>query len=273
MKKIILITLFVLSLIMLSISFYFYKSNDTTERKSRLMRHIIKELKHRSLPLNSFDKKMQMEGEEALLFYGIDFKVSLNQKVDIAKCLNDVASIYNDEENIKCIDSLNNHIIAKIGEKAFIKSIAHSYFTSGIKYLILGDYVKAKHFKETTNENNEYLKLISYSGFLHNLRFPKKLTAFYTKYKPMLHSAISKKLYNKHLATPINNLLEAHQKIESAIDKEAFLEEIYNEASKTYSHSDTENWSITFWNRRNLEKNDKIIYNILTEVKLYYEDK
>jgi len=259
-----------LSLVMLGVSFYFYNSNDVTERKSRLMRYIKKELEYKSLPTNVFDKKIE---NDRYLLTKTNFNVPLIQTVNFSKCLTETDAIYDKEMIIDCARKLNKKLIEQIGEEVIIKAIAHSYFTSGLKYLTLGNDIQTKKFHERTEDNTDYLKLISYSGFLYNLRDSKKLANFYNKHKPLLQIYISKNVYNTYLASPINNLLIAYQKIENATNKAVFIQNTYNKAEETYSHADVENWSITFWNRRSLEKNDEIIYHILKDVKHYYDNK
>lgn len=52
------------------------------------------------------------------------------------------------------------------------------------------------------------------------------------------------------------------------MDKEAYYKKKYYEAD--VKNRQSEFWHITIWKRRELEKNDQVIFVILKEVKEYY---
>ena len=267
-KKTILKILIALSILMTGLAYYLYTENDITERKSRLVMYVKNQLKNTPLPTNEFDEKIDAERH---ILNRKSIELSTSQIYTVSKCLETNKYIGEKEKCTACAEILNKTLIDLEGEESLVKAIAHSYFSSGIKYLTLGGTIKMEKFKNSSDENSDYFKAISYSGYLNSLRDPKKLSNFYAKYKPLLHSYITEKLYQKNLKPSIDNLLNAYQKLEIVDNRNEYLKEIDEIASQTHSHSDLKNWSFTFWHRRALENNDEIIYTILKEVKNHYE--
>ncbi|WCC44015.1 hypothetical protein PJW08_09370 [Tenacibaculum finnmarkense] len=269
MKKRIHIILIITSVSMLATAYYLYRSNDITERKSRLMRHIKEQLKHKQLPINQFDIDLQ---KEEFLLTKIDYNIPLTQKIIVANCINNANTNYNKEEAIDCFKTLSYFIVDKISEETLIKSITSSYINNGLRYMVLGGFLRIKDFQNNTEDNSNYLKLVTYSGFMYNLRDPKKLTAFYKKNQPLMQNYVTNAIYKEHLQNPINNLLKGYQILNNAPDRTVFLKEVEARGEKNYNHSASENWKITFWERRRQEGNDKVIYKILVDVKKHYEE-
>lgn len=270
MKKKIPIILIIASVGMLSTAYYLHHSNDITERKSRLMRYIKEQLEYKQLPTNQFDIDLQQEEN---LLSKIDYNIPLTQKVIVANCINKANPNYNKEEAIKCAQVLNYFIEDKLSEATLIKSIANSFFSNDSTPLIMGGHLMIENLQKNVEKNSpQYLKFISYSGFLYNLREPKKLSDFYEKNLPLMKSYITDAIYKEHLQSSINNLLEGYKILNNAPDRDAFLKEVEARGEKNHNHSDSENWRITFWERRRKEGNDKVIHKILVEVKKYYEE-
>ncbi len=270
MKKIIPFILIISSIAMLAIAYYFYNSNDINERKSRLMNHMKAELLHRSLPNNQFDKDL---AQEEYILNKFNIEVSLEQRIAISECVYNADPNFYKEEAIACAKELNSNIIQDLGEETLIKSIANSYFNNDDTPLIIGGFLMIEGLQEKKEDRwSQYLKFISYSGFLYDLRDPEKLSAFYKKYQSLMHNYITYDIYKKHLQGSIDNLLKGYQILNNMPDRAAFLKEVEARGEKNYNHSDSENWRITFWERRALEKNDKIIYSILKKIKKHYEE-
>ena len=63
--------------------------------------------------------------------------------------------------------------------------------------------------------------------------------------------------------------MNSYNTINEQKDKEAYFKKIYYEAETKNKHD--EFWYTTFWKRRALEKNDKIVYAIINEIKEHYK--
>lgn len=170
------------------------------------------------------------------------------------------------EEANSCQEKIVDAIIKQDGELSFIFSIAGnmlSYTNDGvfIKYNFIKDIVLSGKRKNQLKE-----KLIL--AFVNRFRDPIKLETAFSNYKGIYFSSISHEIYEKVYKDYINSFLKTYDEIHSKKDKEAFYQDIYFKADKLNKHGDY--WFYTFWKRRELEKNDTIIYTFLKEINDYY---
>ncbi len=185
-------------------------------------------------------------------------------KIDFIK-VNNCMQDYLTEDIISdsCKDDIIDVIIEDYGEVDFIKStIGHSinYYSFSTGYTFPRNL-----FGEKAPLSS---KLILH--FFNRYRNPKKLRAEFDAYKNYFYDKIVKSVYKKVFDKYITELLKTYDEIESKDDKEAYFKEIYFKAESQNLHS--KYWEVTFWKRRALEKNDTVIYNILTEIKTHYKE-
>ncbi|WP_109832921.1 hypothetical protein [Reichenbachiella versicolor] len=271
MKKVLYIIALIASPIMLATTVYLNDIIQTIEQNSELQRYVREELADRELPKSSFEEKI-MEEEEALHYYSME--LLWTEKLLAGQALYEIKELDKKEKCTETASMLNSIISDRLGEETLIKAIAHDYFTNNLHYgqhLVLNNDYDTNSYLETIGDSNDYLKLICYSEFLTELRDPNRLSSFYAKYKPLLKTYITKTIYDEYLKTTVNNLLQSHHQIEVAEDKSIFYQEAYDRGDQNYTSSSPENWSITFWARRESEGNDKLVYKILQEVKSFYE--
>ncbi len=167
-----------------------------------------------------------------------------------------------------CKEGVINILISENGEIDFIKSVmGHfiDYYWFEFDHFYLEDLFNAENMYYDDNLLKERLIL----HFLNKYRNPQKLQKAFNKYKNYFYNKIPKSLYDKVLMKKVTALLNAYKEIESKEDKEAYFKEIYFKAESQRSH--LEYWETTFWKRRELEKNDKVIFSILTEIQAHYK--
>jgi hypothetical protein len=145
---------------------------------------------------------------------------------------------------------------------------------------ILGNMINYKNevsfkydfYKTLFPSNNEKTTISSrlIFTFINRYRNPEKLQIELDKNKDYFFENISRSLYQELFDKTLNNLTNSYNTINEQTDKEAYFKKIYYEAETKNKHD--EYWYITFWKRRALEKNDKIVYAIIKEIKEHYND-
>lgn len=257
MKKIILITT-VLALVIMGFSFYFASLSNI------LIKQYDNQVKYNQHKTNEILKlENRKKCIEQLNQNNYNYKsLELNQ-VDFIKVNNCLQSYLTAEViSDNCIEYITNSIIKNYGKTNFIKSIiGHSinYRSLSINYYFP---------KDLFDENASLSKKIILS-YLNTLRDSKKIEKEFNTYKKYFYRKITKRMYNKFFDTYITQLISTYQNIERKEDKEAYFKNIYFKAESQNLHS--KYWEVTFWKRRALEKNDTVIYNMLTEIKRHYK--
>lgn len=258
MKKAIIIIL-TLGLVLVGFAFYFAESSillhSQFDRKIEYNKYRVNE----TSKLEDRIKHIQQLDENQ---YNYEY-LELNQ-VDFVK-VNDCVQKHLSENEItdKCKDVIIDIIVDDYGEVDFIESIiGHSinYYSFSIGYPFPRNL-----FGEKAPLNS---KLILH--FLNRYREPQKLQQEFDAYKNHFYKRIPKSIYDKIFDEYITKLISTYQDIESKEDKEAYFKEIYFKAESQNLHS--KYWKVTFWKRRALEKNNIVIYNILTEIKRHYQE-
>ncbi len=188
--------------------------------------------------------------------------LELNQ-IDLMR-VNDCMQGYLEENTMSgsCKDDIIDLMIDDKGKGGFIEAvIGHSinYYSFSI-----GSRFPRDLFGEEVPLSS---KLILH--FLNRYRNPEKLQEEFDTYKNYFYNKTPKTLYDKIFDEYIAKLLSSYQEIESKEDKEAYFKEIYFKAETQHLHS--KYWEVTFWKRRALEKNDAVLYKILTEIKGHYK--
>lgn len=106
-------------------------------------------------------------------------------------------------------------------------------------------------------------------GFINRYRDPEILQQTFEKYKEELYLKIPKSLYKKVFEKTISGMLQAHKNLDTQSDREAFFEDIYFKANSQNLHQ--KYWDYTFWKRREIEKNDEVVFSILKDIQDHYE--
>ena len=162
-----------------------------------------------------------------------------------------------------CLNEVLDAVVDDFGEDSFIKAV----IGSSIEYenLALDHTFLEKLFSERSSLADK-LRL----GFLNRYRNPDRLQRAFDRYKDNLFGSIPKSLYQKIFEKKLVECLSAYEEIARQTNKEAFFEDIYYKADMRNQHA--QYWKYTFWKRRAIEKNDKMLYAILVEIKNHYND-
>ncbi len=154
------------------------------------------------------------------------------------------------------------------------KIIIDDFEEEGMVNAIVGETINYSHL--TFNHNfltdlfawDASLKSKLILSFLNQFRNPEKLQQVFSQYKNHIYEYLPKSVYQKIFDKKLTECITAYEKIAAKADKEAFFKDIYFKADTQNLHG--KYWNITFWKRRALEKNDKILYAILKEIKTHY---
>ncbi|WP_108424805.1 hypothetical protein [Flagellimonas amoyensis] len=163
-----------------------------------------------------------------------------------------------------CLNEVLEAVVGDLREEGFINAV----IGSSIDYenLALDPTFLDNLFSEQTSLANA-LSL----GFLNRYRSPKKMQQAFDRYKTDLFNSVPKSLYQKVFERKVLECLSAYEEITGQANREAFFEDIYFKADTQNLHG--QYWTYTFWKRREMEKNDKVLYVILTEIKNHYNKK
>ena len=166
-----------------------------------------------------------------------------------------------DEIDAYCSKQVLDVVVDDFGELGFIKAIIGSCIDySSISY----EYSFLKNlFHDDSSLSN---KLVL--GFLNRYRDPNRLKQTFKKYKDHLYQSVSKELYQTVFKKQVNELVSTYEEIGRQNNKRDFFKNIYFKADTQIRHDNY--WKYTFWKRRELERNDRVIYTILKEVKDHY---
>jgi len=193
------------------------------------------------------------------LYYYEDLMLEEADYVGVNECVQNFLTTEEISQN--CQDRIIDVIIDTSGEVDFIESI--------IGYSMNYDRLSLDYnFPYKLFQRNTPLESRLVLSFLNRYRDPIKLEAGFKAYKEHFYERFPRDFYYKFFDSTVSALIEAYDKIEAKEDKEAFFEEIYYKAESQDRLG--EYWTITFWKRRSLEKNDTIVYKILMEIKDHY---
>ncbi len=160
-----------------------------------------------------------------------------------------------------CLNNLLKVVVDDFGELAFLKATIGSCID--YDHLVLDHRFLPNLFNKNTSLANR-LTL----GFLNRFRNPERLRDAFDKYSGDFFKNTPKSLYQKVFENQVNELLSTYEEIKDQKNKETFFENLYFKADSQNLHS--KYWKYTFWKRREIEKNDRIIFTILNEIKQHY---
>ena len=136
----------------------------------------------------------------------------------------------------------------------------------------------------TGDENEEIIEKIATEEYWKRAIFQfdrstKNIKDLWKNNKAFFYTFMSKSKYDKHSKNVITDLVEVYNKVTQEPNYKEFYK-IHNVndsifhtfPSAKYVNSFNYSWPFSFWDRRFEEKNDTIIYEILTEIKNHYEN-
>ncbi|MCT4664950.1 MAG: hypothetical protein N4A45_06920 [Flavobacteriales bacterium] len=257
MKKTTLI-IAVLGLIILNIASYYTKLSNTLS--VQLDKKINNNLK-RANKISRLEKRIESIRELSRSQSHYEYlDLNIVDYYRVNTCLKDHIEDVNLPSD--CMDYIVDLLIDYKGKVDFIESI--------IGYSIYyNDFSVGYWFPRDLFEYNASFDAKVVRHFLNRYRNPQKLEEEFNTYKSYFYNRIPKSIYDKVFNKIVTDLLNSFNDIEQQEDKESYFKEIYAKAEIDYSHSDY--WTITFWKRRAEEKNDTVVFNILTEIKKHYE--
>ena len=190
--------------------------------------------------------------------------LNLNKKQ--YKEVNDCMQFFLKEENFNnannCQEAIVDALIIENSERSLIKYLLGDMLTYSNNHV----YIKYSYFRNLVLSGVRKSPLKDYLllAFVNRYRDPIKLKQIYTDNKEYFYNYITKQVYRRVLKKSINSFISSHEEIHNKADKESFYKDIYFKADKQNKHGEL--WKYTFWKRRELEKNDQVIYSILKEV-------
>lgn len=257
------ITLTIISILISAITFYVIKLTDKKnieiEQETALLSNITTQNENIANSIESSDENFE--------YYHTEFDLDEKQYIKVNECMQFYIKDRSFINANNCQKNIVDQILNQIGEKGYIKSIMGdmlSYSTKNEVFLKT-DYITNIVGLNTKGSNLKDHLILS---FVNRYRDPEQLQAIYNNNKMYFFDYIPKSIYDKVYKNYINTFVNSYDDIHNQSNKENFYKEIYFKAEKQNKQSDY--WHYTFWKRRELEKNDKIIYTILKEIDTHY---
>jgi len=251
MKKVVLLFL-VIGLALVGLAYYFsVESKKIIEYYDKLA--ILKE----NQALAEEDARNELLYDNAIPYQSLD--LSNPDYTTVRLCMKRYHA--NGKIDAFCSKQALKVVVDDFGELGFIKAIIGScidYSSFSYEYSFLKNL-----FHDDSSLSN---KLVL--SFLNRYRDPDYLNQSFKKYKNHLYQSVSKELYQTVFKKQVNELLSAYEEIGRQKNKKAFFENIYLRADTQILHDNY--WKYTFWKRRELERNDGVVYTILKDVNDYY---
>ncbi|WP_422090037.1 hypothetical protein [Tenacibaculum ovolyticum] len=169
-------------------------------------------------------------------------------------------------ESNKCEKVIVNALIQEEGETNLIKAVLGDMLSYSRNEVYLKHYYFSYLISHKKSKSNLKQNLIL--AFINRYRDPIELKKLYKNTKEYLYNYMSRNVYENLYKERINLFISSFNEIQSKPNKELFYSEIY-EASENQNDQD-KYWFYTFWARRELEKNDLILYRIFKEINEYY---
>lgn len=204
--------------------------------------------------------------QEDKYFYN-DMRLNQADHISINNCLQYYTNDKSFENANRCEEQIVDVIVKNIGVNNFIKALIGNTISYNKDVSLKSDFPRTLFSTPTYNTSLKSKLILT---FLNRYRDPLKLKEEFDNYKVYFYETISKSLYSKLFEDYLNTYIESYDEIQEQADIEAFYKNIYYEAETKNKHA--EFWNITFWKRRELEKNDQVIYSILNEIKTHYEN-
>ena len=204
--------------------------------------------------------------DDKVEYYFMDLDLKQADHIIINNCL----QFYNNDNSFenanRCEELIVDAVVKNMGEIDFIKAILGNSISYEKDVSLKGDFISSL-FNTPTFQSSLKSKLIV--TFLNRYRDPLKLETMFDRYQNFFLNDISNNIFSKLFENQVDVLINSFDEIQEQDDIEAFYQQIYYEAETKNRHA--EFWNFTFWKRRELEKNDQIIYAILKEIKTHYD--
>lgn len=255
MKKAVVILL-VFALGSLGVAYYFSTESLKLIKRKQEGDHLNEVLLENKMIADESAREELLNGN-TIIYQSID--LTKPEYAIINPCMKDFQT--SGKLDVLCLNEIVEVVINDFGEEGFIKAV----IGSSIDYnnLTLAPTFLGSLFSDRTSLANSLCL-----GFLNRYRNPHSLQQAFNRYKEHVFSSVPKSLYQDVFEKQVDELLSAHEEIMGQNNKEAFFEDIYFKADTQYLHA--QYWKYTFWKRREIEKNDKVLYAILTQIKNHY---
>jgi hypothetical protein len=258
------IILTIISILISGVTFYVIQITD----KKDFQIGEVTEIRNEINALNTNTENSIEASDDDFQYYYNDLNLNENQYILVNECMQWYLKDGSFKNANNCEETVINLILNQRGEIGFLKSIMGDM----LSYTKNDVYIKTNYINQliASNHSESNLKDNLILSFLNRYRDPIKLQELYSNNKGTLFNYMPKSIYNKVYKNYINTLINSYNEIHNKADKELFYKEIYFKAEKQNRQSDY--WNITFWKRRELEKNDHLIYTILNEINAYYNN-
>lgn len=252
----------VISIIVSAITFFVIKKTDEIMDEISLVEEV-------NISIDATTKSIESsidDYDDNNKYYYKSIALDQKQYVEVNECMQFYINGESFENGNNCEQKIVDAIIQKDGELSLIKSITGDMlnYTNTVVSLNV-NYVRNLIL---SGERKTYLKQKLILAFVNRYRDPIKLQRAFTNNKAYFFNLISKDVYDNLYKQYINTFLNSYNEIHKNEDVEAFYKDIYFKAEKL--NKQDEYWFYTFWKRRELEKNDHVIYTILNEINTHY---
>ncbi len=254
----------VLSILVSMATFLVIKKTDKIVNETSLVTEITNSLEDAG---QSLENKIN-DASDDYTYYFQDIALSQKQYLEVNECM----QFYIKEESFananNCQEKIVDAVVQDYGELGVMKSIIGDmliYASTGVSLNL--NYIRNLII---SGERKTYLKEKLILAFVNRFRDPVKLQSAFSNHKAYLFNFISKDVYDNVYKEYINTFITTYHDIHQNKDVEAFYKDIYFKAEK-FNKQD-EYWFYTFWKRRELEKNDQVIYRILNEINSHYNN-
>ena len=213
----------------------------------------------------SFESSIDDAGDDYKYYYE-DLQLNEKQYVEVNECMQFYLTNESFANALNCQEKIVDAIIEEDGELSFIKSVIGDMLV----YSKTGASLDVTYLRNLilADERKTFLKEKLILAFVNRYRDPVKLEKTFIDYKSYFYDYIPQTVYDMVYKEYVNTFINTYNEIHENKDVEAFYKDIYFKADKL--NKQDEYWFYTFWKRRELEKNDQIIYGILNEINTHY---
>ncbi|WP_422090038.1 hypothetical protein [Tenacibaculum ovolyticum] len=170
--------------------------------------------------------------------------------------------------NIYSYDTINKDIRRKNYSLTYYLGNDEDYIPEDLEDLTNLEIIREKSIYEYWNK-----EIINFN------RDPEYIERFWKQNKLYIYTFLTKSKYNNYCKKLVDDLITIKNKINEQSNYKEFYEKynisdpiFYNFPNANFVNSFEHFWAFGFWDRRYEEKNDNIVYNILKEIQLNYQN-
>lgn len=219
--------------------------------------------------IDATDKSIESsidDADDGYKYYYEDIELNQEKYVEVNECMQFYLKDESFENANNCQEKIVDAIISEGRELSVIKSISGDMLSySDTEVSLNFNYLRNLIL---SGKRKTYLKEKLILAFVNRYRDPIKLESAFTNTKEYAFNFISKDIYHKVYKEYVSTFINSYEEIHENEDVEAFYKNVYFKAERL--NQQEEYWFYTFWKRRELEKNDHIVYSILNEINTHY---